>query len=160
VAPGPGCGECTLPRTGPGDMPLALRLSDGLGGPGGQRGTRGMPRRWQTLRCCPEGRTGRHCLRRAEPVVWRNSSVKRWAGGEPLSIELPARPSAFGSGDARGAPASGMDLVLRSRSTEATLPAPNVRANRTPAAGRQARAGENVPCTARPGLVARRWCSG
>jgi hypothetical protein len=26
--------------------------------------------------------------------------------------------------------------------------------------GRQARAGENVPRTARPGLVARRWCSG
>ncbi len=31
MAPGPGCGECTAPRTGPGDMPLALRLSDGLG---------------------------------------------------------------------------------------------------------------------------------
>ncbi len=37
---------------------------------------------------------------------------------------------------------------------------PNVRANRAPAAGRQARAGENVPRTVRPGLVARRWCSG
>jgi len=31
MAPGPGCGECTAPRTGPGGMPLALRLSDGLG---------------------------------------------------------------------------------------------------------------------------------
>jgi len=26
--------------------------------------------------------------------------------------------------------------------------------------GRQARAGENVPRAASPGLVARRWCSG
>ena len=40
------------------------------------------------------------------------------------------------------------------------LCAPNVRANRSPTAGRQARAGENVPRTARPGLVACRWCSG
>ena len=36
---------------------------------------------------------------------------------------------------------------------------PNVRAKREPAAGRQARAGENVPRTARPGLVACRWRS-
>ena len=35
---------------------------------------------------------------------------------------------------------------------------PNVRAKGAPTAGRQARAGENVPRTARPGLVARRWC--
>ena len=32
--------------------------------------------------------------------------------------------------------------------------APNVRAKRAPTAGRQARAGENVPRTASPGLVA------
>ena len=36
---------------------------------------------------------------------------------------------------------------------------PNVRAKGAPTVGRQARAGENVPRTARPGLVARRWCS-
>ena len=36
---------------------------------------------------------------------------------------------------------------------------PNVRAKRSPTAGRQARAGENVPRTARPGLVACRWRS-
>ena len=36
---------------------------------------------------------------------------------------------------------------------------PNVRAKRAPAAGRQARAGENVPCTTSPGLVACRWRS-
>ena len=36
---------------------------------------------------------------------------------------------------------------------------PNVRAKRATAAGRQARAGENVPRTARPGLVACRWRS-
>jgi hypothetical protein len=35
----------------------------------------------------------------------------------------------------------------------------NVRAKRAPTAGRQARAGENVPRTARPGLVACRWRS-
>jgi hypothetical protein len=35
----------------------------------------------------------------------------------------------------------------------------NVRAKREPAVGRQARAGENVPRTARPGLVACRWRS-
>ena len=36
---------------------------------------------------------------------------------------------------------------------------PNVRAKRATTAGRQARAGENVPRTARPGLVACRWGS-
>mgnify|MGYP000229230090 CR=1 FL=1 len=36
---------------------------------------------------------------------------------------------------------------------------PNVRAKRSAAAGRQARAGENVPRTAGPGLVACRWRS-
>ena len=36
---------------------------------------------------------------------------------------------------------------------------PNVRAKLAPTVGRQARAGENVPRTARPGLVARRWGS-
>ena len=39
------------------------------------------------------------------------------------------------------------------------LPAPNVRAKLATTAGRQARAGENVPRTARPGLVACRWRS-
>ena len=37
---------------------------------------------------------------------------------------------------------------------------PNVRANRATTAGRQARAGENVPRTTGPGLVACRWRSG
>jgi hypothetical protein len=37
---------------------------------------------------------------------------------------------------------------------------PNVRANRETTAGRQARAGENVPRTTGPGLVACRWLSG
>ena len=36
---------------------------------------------------------------------------------------------------------------------------PNVRAKRGPTVGRQARAGENVPRTTSPGLVARRWGS-
>ena len=36
---------------------------------------------------------------------------------------------------------------------------PNVRAKLAPTVGRQARTGENVPRTARPGLVACRWGS-
>ena len=36
---------------------------------------------------------------------------------------------------------------------------PNVRVKPAPTVGRQARTGENVPRTARPGLVARRWGS-
>ena len=36
---------------------------------------------------------------------------------------------------------------------------PNVRGKPAPTVGRQARAGENVPRTAGPGLVARRWGS-
>ena len=36
---------------------------------------------------------------------------------------------------------------------------PNVRAKRAPTVGRQARAGENVPRTTGPGLVACRWRS-
>lgn len=37
---------------------------------------------------------------------------------------------------------------------------PNVRANRAPTAGHQARAGGNVPCTTRPSLPSRRWPTG
>jgi len=29
--PSPGCGKCGAPRTGPGGLPLSLRLSEGLG---------------------------------------------------------------------------------------------------------------------------------
>ena len=42
---------------------------------------------------------------------------------------------------------------------QASVLMPNVRAKRATTAGRQARAGENVPRTARPGLVACRWRS-
>ena len=42
---------------------------------------------------------------------------------------------------------------------QALLATPNVRAKRATTAGRQARTGENVPRTARPGLVACRWRS-
>jgi hypothetical protein len=59
----------------------------------------------------------------------------------------------------------GRCLVCKSRDkadecTRRLSAQPNVRANRAPTVGRQARTGENVPRTARPGLVARRWCSG
>ena len=48
-------------------------------------------------------------------------------------------------------------FLLMYRTVEVVLP--NVRAKRATTAGRQARAGENVPRTARPGLVACRWRS-
>ncbi len=32
--PGPGCGECTAPQTGPGILLLGLGLSEGLGSTG------------------------------------------------------------------------------------------------------------------------------
>ena len=49
-------------------------------------------------------------------------------------------------------------LILLAR--HVAFPArPNVRAKRETTVGRQARAGENVPRTARPGLVACRWRS-
>jgi hypothetical protein len=41
-----------------------------------------------------------------------------------------------------------------------SLRTPDVRAEWAPAAGRQARAGENAPRTGRPGLMACRWRSG
>ena len=48
---------------------------------------------------------------------------------------------------------------LEWRSSVCALVRPNVRVKRATTAGRQARAGENVPRTARPGLVACRWRS-
>ena len=51
------------------------------------------------------------------------------------------------------------DAKGQQRSTDAHFLRPNVRAKRATTAGRQARAGENVPRTARPGLVACRWRS-
>ena len=50
-------------------------------------------------------------------------------------------------------------LDIAENAEDVIFAGPNVRANRAPAAGRQARAGENVPRTARPGLVACRWRS-
>ena len=67
--------------------------------------------------------------------------------------------------------ASPSDCGLRSEALTCSVPEarrwlarslvvrPNVRAKRATTAGRQARAGENVPRTARPGLVACRWRS-
>ena len=52
-------------------------------------------------------------------------------------------------------------LVQRSGAEEPSvlIVMPNVRAKRATAAGRQARAGENVRSTTGPGLVACRWRS-
>ena len=53
-----------------------------------------------------------------------------------------------------------LKLDLLSSCERGVFVRPNVRANRETTAGRQARTGENVPRTARPGLVACRWLSG
>jgi hypothetical protein len=90
--------------------------------------------------------------------------AQRWEGGTKKGSD------ATGLGDRGETPrrTGGAGITRELRTTLLTLQAwriccpvqPNVRANRAPTVGRQARAGENVPCTARPGLVARRWCSG
>ena len=49
--------------------------------------------------------------------------------------------------------------ALSADTPQAQYVLPNVRAKRATTAGRQARAGENVPRTARPGLLACRWRS-
>ena len=66
-------------------------------------------------------------------------------------------PSASKAGGA-GLAGYALSGFLRARSEGGFL-MPNVRAKRATTAGRQARAGENVPRTARPGLVACRWRS-
>jgi hypothetical protein len=71
--------------------------------------------------------------------------------GVPLSLQ----PLCPGANEARDASRLSMPGDLPH-----CLPAwPNVRAKRATTAGRQARAGENVPRTASPGLVACRWRS-
>ena len=78
-----------------------------------------------------------------------------------MRLQLPASANQHGAeerttavgvhcGAGRGARASTI-IDLRKR--------PNVRAKRATTAGRQARAGENVPRTTGPGLVACRWRS-
>ena len=51
-----------------------------------------------------------------------------------------------------------VDAAAAHHSDERRKP-PNVRGEAGPTAGRQARTGENVPRTTRPGLVACRWAS-
>ena len=53
----------------------------------------------------------------------------------------------------------GIRNLARAKVRDCGIVLPNVRAKRATTAGRQARAGENVPRTARPGLVACRWRS-
>jgi hypothetical protein len=74
--------------------------------------------------------------------MWKGSSV-----GLPSDVGGNVRLRlAFGCSDFDGAP-------------QCSPVRPNVRAKRATTAGRQARAGENVPRTARPGLAACRWRS-
>ena len=66
------------------------------------------------------------------------------------------RKGIYGEATIRGI----VDLaVLAGGAPQTVLVRPNVRAKRATTAGRQARAGDNVPRTARPGLVACRWRS-
>ena len=67
--------------------------------------------------------------------------------GARLSVEQHSTPSEGGAMIFGGVRGGGMDET------------PNVRAEAGPTAGRQARAGENVPRTTSPGLVACRWAS-
>ena len=52
-----------------------------------------------------------------------------------------------------------LQKVIHRSDDKRLLLTPNVRVKPAPTVGRQARAGENVPRTARPGLAARRWGS-
>ena len=76
---------------------------------------------------------------------WRPDAAHRRACAA-LTNTMPSAVKAGG--------AALMDLAH-----ELVLVRPNVRAKRATAEGRQARAGENVLRTARPGLVACRWRS-
>ena len=75
------------------------------------------------------------------------------------------RSTIHGSGASKPSASSRRSCFDKKRSsawgggTEAIGMRPNVRANRETTAGHQARTGENVPRTARPGLVACRWAS-
>ena len=90
----------------------------------------------------------RHALTKAASVFWLLSGG--WQVRYP-PFEAPSKNSWLRSSRRRA------HFLLDSGT--AVFLKPNVRAKRAATAGRQARAGENVPRTARPGLVACRWRS-
>ena len=159
--PGPGWGECTgYRRTGPGGPPLGLGLNEGLGS---------EPRRLVSTGRAAEATSARSRAGHGGGMRRRQASVV----SGPRSRGL-AQVRGRGCGKAKEAE------KMENRTTrfhqecdqgEATWPSrveachdrcialPNVRAKPAPTAGRQARVGENVPRTAKPGLVARRWGS-
>ena len=217
MPPGPGCRECTSPRPEPGGVPLALRLSEGLGSGALLNEEMWARHGFVTL-------VGNHdrfplraedrdspCLEAAARVAldqtkWllakaaqltdlttaqpqRGSASNPRSGSSSLCLEVndarrswssfvrrPWHPrrvcgAIFRSGAhvswttaISGEAASWlfsprrMALILFAY-RQMAIPLPNVRVKRATTAGRQARAGENVPRTARPGLVACRWRS-
>ena len=84
-------------------------------------------------------------LRRADDAAWVR-----------MDCDLPRGLRTFPVGDEGG---RDNHIILWPRECCAVRKTPNVRAKRATTVGRQARAGENVPRTARPGLVACRWRS-
>ena len=93
------------------------------------------PRPW--IRVWPGPRTG---MPRTAPNSWVPESSDSW----PRSAMHLKR---------------GLRALPKRASFKARVPRPNVRGEAGPTVGRQARLGENVPRTAKPGLVARRWAS-
>ena len=104
-------------------------------------------------------------LLKATPFVDWQINLIRCVHSLPYSTPACSRARRCEASAARGFAASWMfssrrkALILLGEGT-AFIALPNVRANRAATAGRQARAGENVPRTTGPGLVACRWRSG
>ena len=101
------------------------------------------------MRLCPVSKVG---CRAAH--LWQ--AVGRRKVSTPMPAPGGTRTGKSGEAANRGI---GTKVVLAGGVQTVLLVRPNVRAKRATTAGRQARAGENVPCTTGPGLVACRWRS-
>ena len=121
-------------RRAEGTSELNRRLGDGAKGD------------WALERCGAAGDCG-----------WSlgGKQARRKASAEESKLDVPVP---FHEGRAAGQQ-PGSVAGARGGGTAEARARPNVRAKRATTAGRQARAGENVPRTARPGLVACRWRS-
>ena len=118
----------------------------------------------------------RHCARiRSLPISRRSPGGRSFSQSRTGSVPLSVRKKISGVFCVDSLPCIAMAQLYHRRCTFATYHStgaltrlgtpqgwfvpPNVRVKRATTAGRQARAGENVPCTAGPGLVACRWRS-
>ncbi len=91
----------------------------------------------------------------ANPGALTRSAARCWKSPKPLAVLVSAR--GMTERTLRSTPQPERDQASCGELHFGV--GPNVRAKRATTAGRQARAGENVPRTARPGLVACRWRS-